>query len=99
MAKRSDDRDWREQVIRSLPTMEANTGPGATGFQPAAAADIGPLTFHGSRMPDDPAELLDGLPLVKMTLLHQRALACTDTDPRRGARAAARSSSPQKSYR
>lgn len=74
MAKRSDDRDWREQVIRSLPTMEANTGPGATGFQPAAAADIGPLTFHGSRMPDDPAELLDGLPLVKMTLLHQRAL-------------------------
>ena len=68
MAKHGPDKDWREQVIRSLPTMEANTGPEQQAFTPATAADFGPLTFHGSRTPDDPAELLDGLPLVKMDL-------------------------------
>src|SRR4029450_11752540 len=73
MTKRGD-KDWRQHVIDMIaPTMEANTGP-ATGFQPATAADFAPVAFHGNRTPDDPTLMLDGLPLVKMTAIKQRAL-------------------------
>jgi hypothetical protein len=44
----------REQVIRSLPTMEANTGPGATGFTPAPTETItaqAPMSFGGLHSP------------------------------------------------
>ncbi|UGY28182.1 hypothetical protein HU675_0016255 [Bradyrhizobium septentrionale] len=54
---------WRKFV------MEANA---ATGFQPATAADFGPVTFHGNRTADDPATLLDGRPLEKWTWIDQR---------------------------
>jgi hypothetical protein len=71
------DKDWRQSVVEMLPRMEANagTGPATGGLTPATtAADFGPISFHGNRTPDDPAALLDGLPLVKMTALNQRAL-------------------------
>jgi hypothetical protein len=68
------DKDWRQQVIDMLPRMEANAGTEPAGFTPATPADFGPTTFHGNRTPNDPADLLDGLPLVKMTSIHQRAL-------------------------
>ena len=73
MAKQPDQ-GWREHVLNSLPKMEATVTEPAAGFTPATAAGFGPITFHGNRTPDDPAELLDGLPLIKMTSIHQRAL-------------------------
>jgi hypothetical protein len=62
-------------VVEQMPRMEANTGP-ATRFQQATAADFAPVAFHGDRTPNDPTPLLEslGLPLVKMTSIHQRAL-------------------------
>jgi hypothetical protein len=72
---RERDQGWREHVLNSLPTMEANSMTPATTLTPATtAADFGPVAFHGNRTPDDPTALLDGLPLVKMTALRQRAL-------------------------
>jgi hypothetical protein len=71
MTKRDDNKDWRQQVIDMLPKMEATTER-ATGFQPATAADFGPITFHGDRTPNDPAVLLDGRPLDKWTWIDQR---------------------------
>jgi hypothetical protein len=68
--------DWHRHVINNvLPRMEASTAP-ATGFQQATAADFAPVTFYGDRTPNDPAELLEGLPLalVKWTAIKQRAL-------------------------
>jgi hypothetical protein len=38
----------------------------ATGFTPATAADFGPQTAHLYSTPNDPAAILDGLPLVRM---------------------------------
>ena len=73
MRKGGPDKDWRQHVLSTLPKMEATTEQ-ATGLTPATAADFGPVTFHGNRTPDDPTELLDGLPLVKATSIHQRAL-------------------------
>ena len=74
MAKQPD-RDWRQQVIDMLPKMEATgmTEQTTGGFTPATATDFGPVTFYGDRTPSDPTELLDGLPLVKITALKQRA--------------------------
>jgi hypothetical protein len=75
MAKQPD-KDWREQVLSTLPKMEATgmTEQATGGCTPATAADFGPVTFHGNRTPGDPAALLDGLALVNMTSIHQRAL-------------------------
>ena len=59
--------DWRQHVLNM-------TKQAVAGFPPATAADFGPITFYGSRTPDDPADRLDGLPLVKWTAIRQRAL-------------------------
>ena len=57
--------------------MEA--APAATGF--TQATDFGPVAFHGNREPRDPAAILDGKPLERMTALHQRQLDIHATMP------------------
>jgi hypothetical protein len=54
--------------------MEANDTGVATSFQPATAADFAPTAFYSNATPNDPADLLDGLPLVKAIAIKQRAL-------------------------
>jgi hypothetical protein len=71
-AKHGPDQNWRQHIIDNvLPKMEATTEQ-LTGFQPATAADFGPITFRGDRTPNDPAVLLDGRPLEKLTWIDQR---------------------------
>ncbi|MCD9821625.1 hypothetical protein [Bradyrhizobium japonicum] len=74
MAKQPD-KDWRRSVIEMMsPTMEANAGTGgATGFQPAAPSDFGPIIFRGNRTPDDAAALLPDAAATKAIAIEQRA--------------------------
>jgi len=77
MTKQPHDEGWRNWVLGSLPKMQASsmaTEPATGGFTQATSADFGPVIFRGDRTPDDPAELLDGLPLVKCIAIKQRAL-------------------------
>ena len=45
-----------------------------TGLQPATPANSGPFTIHIDGRPNDPAAVLDGEPLRKMTALRQKAI-------------------------
>jgi hypothetical protein len=75
MAKQPD-RDWREQVIRSLPTMEANPGPGATGLQPGPvdmAPAPTPMSLGPALKPFDVIELLPPAAQDRLRMLRQRA--------------------------
>jgi hypothetical protein len=58
---------WR-QWVRNMAE------PATSSFTPATAADFAPLVLRGNQTPSDPADLLEGLPLVKMTAIKQRAL-------------------------
>jgi hypothetical protein len=72
MAKHGPDQNWRQHIIDNvLPKMEATTEQ-TTSFQPATAADFGPVAFYGNRSPDDPAALLPDAAATKTIAIGQR---------------------------
>jgi hypothetical protein len=75
MTKKSDA-DWREQVIRSLPTMEANSTAGTAGFT-AGPASPQPLNFGGAHISPLP-DPIDGLPPLAADKLRKLRLRKDD---------------------
>jgi hypothetical protein len=62
---------WRQWIRTGVRNMAE---PAASSFTAATASDFQPIIFRGDRTPNDPTDLLEGLPLVKIIAIKQRAL-------------------------